>query len=660
MKLSWTIIMVAFSIAISTSICVNSAEEPFARTEACKGARSVTREELVDALKSARKNPRLLITDERLEETRRKVESDNLWKCYYEALQRRSDLRAKEPPVERLLEGRRLLSVSREALARIFAWSFLYRYLDDPTYAARVEKESLAIAAFSDWNPSHFLDVAEMTTALAIGYDSCNAAFSEESRATIREAIWTHGVLESLKFKGGWKRNGANWNQVCWCGTLYGALAILDDVDAARRELLIDAILDSINGVTWSMASYAPDGNYTEGPGYWAYGTGFNLLLLDALNTTFNDDFGRSSAPGFRETIQYYEHVFGTTGDAFNYPDSGGGKMFEPSAFWFESNDASARLWNERRALSDALRTLKNEAGARPGARSFGSLVGNRLAPCALLWGKVADETQGAPEALGFVGIGNGKCCVALFRTTWSDDGAYLGVKCGAPNSPHGHMDEGGFVYDDLGVRWVVELGPENYHRIESRGMNLWGMNQESDRWKLLRYNNYGHSVPTINGAPQRVSGTTKFIETHIGSVGEPSYAIIDLSPAYDNEIENLTRKTTLEPNGTLVVEDTFKAKEGKDAEIERRFILRNSATLDGRDVVMTQQDPSNPKKLLQKRVTTTSQTRVEQRIIPCETDEEYDSANPNVSILVQTLKLQAGDQTTVTTKFETIKDVAE
>jgi hypothetical protein len=29
----------------------------------------------------------------------------------------------------------------------------------------------LAAAAFSDWNPSHFLDVAEMTAALAIGYD---------------------------------------------------------------------------------------------------------------------------------------------------------------------------------------------------------------------------------------------------------------------------------------------------------------------------------------------------------------------------------------------------------------------------------------------------------------------------------------------------------
>ena len=29
----------------------------------------------------------------------------------------------------------------------------------------------LTAARFEDWNPSHFLDVAEMTFALAIGYD---------------------------------------------------------------------------------------------------------------------------------------------------------------------------------------------------------------------------------------------------------------------------------------------------------------------------------------------------------------------------------------------------------------------------------------------------------------------------------------------------------
>lgn len=38
-------------------------------------------------------------------------------------------------------------------------------------YLRRAEKEMLAAASFIDWNPSHFLDVSEMSMGLAIGYD---------------------------------------------------------------------------------------------------------------------------------------------------------------------------------------------------------------------------------------------------------------------------------------------------------------------------------------------------------------------------------------------------------------------------------------------------------------------------------------------------------
>ena len=38
-------------------------------------------------------------------------------------------------------------------------------------YLHLAETEMLAIYSFSDWNPSHFLDVAEMTMVVSIGYD---------------------------------------------------------------------------------------------------------------------------------------------------------------------------------------------------------------------------------------------------------------------------------------------------------------------------------------------------------------------------------------------------------------------------------------------------------------------------------------------------------
>lgn len=652
-----------------------AAETKKAQDATAKGFPSISQAEVDAAFEKLRPAPRLLLTDEALADVKKKIEADPRWRAFYDALKRRSDKKLKASPVERKLEGKRLLGVSREALGRIFDWAFMYRYTGDVKYAARVEKEAVAIAEFSDWNPSHFLDVAEMTVAAAFAYDSCGATFSDENRKKVREAIRVKGVEEALKIRGWWKKNNANWNQVCWCGTLYGALAIADD----EPELARDAVRQAVNGVTWSMASYEPDGNYVEGPGYWGYGTGFNVLLLSALNSALGNDFGRSSARGFKETIRYYEHVFGTTGDAFNYPDSGGGKMFEPTAFWNALNlgDAGA-AWNENFAVDAAYVATKYKV--KHGARSLDSLAGNRLAVCALLWGPVRETpldlakiaTKGAvdpdelgfgnvaPQELGYVGVGNGRNAVALFRTDWKRDAAYLGIKAGAPNAPHGHMDEGGFVYDDGGVRWIVELGPENYHRIESRGMNLWGMNQSSERWKLLRYNNFGHSVLTLNGAPQLVAGTTKIVETKIGSSGEASSATIDLTPVYRGEAKSVKRVATLNPDGSLIIEDFVETFADKEVKVERRLLTKAAVDVVSERVAkLTAPNPVHcGNATLGKTVETQSETPSRLSVVPAETENDFDSKNPGVSVLIETATVEAGKTATFRTVFSPVERI--
>lgn len=633
-------------------VFVDAAENMYEPTPAHPDFQSVSFEEIQSALRELRVAPRLLLTDKMLADVHSKLETDNYWFKYYIALKAFADAKFESKPVERILTGRRLLSVSREVLLRIFDWSFLYRYTGDEKYAKRVEQESLAIAGFQDWNPSHFLDVAEMTVAMAIGYDSCKEIFSEENRTRIRDAIYTKGLVEALRFKGGWKRNTANWNQVCWCGALYGSLAIIDEVSDDNRLNLERLVWNAVNGVTWSMSSYEPDGNYTEGPGYWGYGTGFNILLVSALESALGRDFGRSDSPGFLKSIDYYEHVFGTTGAAFNYPDSGGGKLFEPTAFWYAYKTGRSGIpWNEMNAVLAAFRVAQGEG--QSGDRSFGSLVRGRLAVAALLWGGAVSELN-PPTKLGYIGKGSGLCCVALFRTAWRQDAAYLGVKCGVPMAPHGHLDEGSFVYDDGGVRWIVELGPEDYHKIESRGMNLWNMSQNSDRWKLLRYNNFGHSVPTINGKLQQVDGKTSFIETKIGDSGEESYAVIDLTPVYRNEVLKVERKVTLNPDGSLVVEDVFEALPDKSATIERRFLT--PAKLEERDgtLYLIQHFLNGTSKNLTKKFTTTTNRAIaiERTVESCETQEEFDAKNPGVSVIKEGVTISPSEKIVFTTCF--------
>ncbi len=81
-------------------------------------------------------------------------------------------LMASLPLPEKVMEGMRLLSISRMAVKRVLFTSLAYLITEEPIHLETARKTMLAVARFDDWNPSHFLDVAEMTAAVAIGYDT--------------------------------------------------------------------------------------------------------------------------------------------------------------------------------------------------------------------------------------------------------------------------------------------------------------------------------------------------------------------------------------------------------------------------------------------------------------------------------------------------------
>ena len=106
-----------------------------------------------------------------------------VWNGLYESILQACDTMLGLPVNERVVVGRRLLATSRENLRRILFLGFAYRMTGEKRYSDRAEAEMLKAASFSDWNPSHFLDVAEMTAALAIGYDWLYPKLSETSRS---------------------------------------------------------------------------------------------------------------------------------------------------------------------------------------------------------------------------------------------------------------------------------------------------------------------------------------------------------------------------------------------------------------------------------------------------------------------------------------------
>ena len=62
-----------------------------------------------------------------------------------------------------------MLKTARKMLKRASVLGLAWHLWGDDRYAARGRAELLAVAAFEDWNPHHFLDTAEMAAAVSIG-----------------------------------------------------------------------------------------------------------------------------------------------------------------------------------------------------------------------------------------------------------------------------------------------------------------------------------------------------------------------------------------------------------------------------------------------------------------------------------------------------------
>ena len=127
-------------------------------------------------------HPRLFADDSGFARIKARIETDELMKLAAEHVRAVADLMLPTPPSERIKEGKRLLTVSRTALYRIATLAMASRLYGNKAHLDRAVAELRAVCAFEDWNPSHFLDVGEMSLAVAVGYDWLYADLDEATR----------------------------------------------------------------------------------------------------------------------------------------------------------------------------------------------------------------------------------------------------------------------------------------------------------------------------------------------------------------------------------------------------------------------------------------------------------------------------------------------
>ena len=258
---------------------------------------------------------------------------------------------------------------------------------------------------------------------------------------------------------------------------------------------------------------YQPEGAFPEGPGYWHYGTTYHVLAMALMER----DALQTLNPIWKMTGHFLLQATGPSGMPFNFADAPPGQAEgSPAQTWLASRTRDPLASNAARDLLS-----RRYAETHP--------PNDRFLPLTLLWLPAASPSPSAALYASF----QGEQSLAFFRSDWSANALWLGIKGGTPAASHGHMDCGSFVLDWAGSRWFHDLGSDNYNLPVYFG---------KQRFSYFRLQNLSHNSLVIDGKLQ----TPKAKPCPLSPIqirGSIATTTIDLTNAYHDQCEQVTRK---------------------------------------------------------------------------------------------------------------------
>ncbi len=354
---------------------------------------------------------------------------------------------------------------------------------------------ALRLGEWDHWGPGHFLNVADGTSPYAIFYDWCYDGYVElynngqtkydvkvlaeilYNKSTYEGILSTKGIytsyISSIVGQGGslYPTRDNNWNAVCSGGMITGALALLDDERyVADASWLISSNIRTL--MEYGMGQYAPDGDYIESPGYWAYGTNnffeMTAAMWSALGTTYNT----MDCWGINTTCNFACHTESSDFRTFNFHDGGMGsqetQMFMFVAEYFgQSGLAQVRISHLENGKTKTIYDV-------------------------LYYPDATEEVE--PMSFDYYSKALDLYCA---RSSWDSGALYVGMMGGINKLGHGQIDAGSFVYHNEGTVWLIDLGTENY--------NAAGFWPESTRYRYYVMKPEGNNTITLTSDPDNV-----------------------------------------------------------------------------------------------------------------------------------------------------------
>lgn len=481
-------------------------------------------------------HPRLLFTGAEEAAVKQLIQNNQLAGELAEFLKAKADTLAITPQKPYLKDKYgNILWTSRSYVNRLGTLALAYRLYGERKYLDAANEALLWVCNYPDWDPPHYLDTAEMATAVAIAYDWLYDALPTSTKDLVKKCLYERAIVRVLReyekgSLGSWAKRETNWNVVCNTGMVLAALGIAEDYPKEAAVILDNAAKYMPN----CLKHFAPDGVCYEGPAYWGYTTSYLTLYLKAVADNDNGKGGIAQLPGLERTALYQKRTLTPSGRLFNFGNAGADAQNSPAFFLF------SRMYNQPEVAEWYREKLK--------LTMQDNLLLHQLFFLSLPWFDNASpkKVEKIPALEIYHNTIND---IIVFNGNRNKKGSLFLIAKGEPRQAHQHLDGGTFIVESNGVCWTEDLGADDYALP-----GFWDGRPDGQRWKYFRNNNFSHNTLSIDHKIQYANGEAFVCEEHTDAK-QPSVKL-DMTTLYKDQASSVFRTFKLLNDYTIEITD--------------------------------------------------------------------------------------------------------
>ena len=426
-----------------------------------------------------------------------------------------------------------------------------YQITRDDKYLLFAYEWTYLLCQWDHWGPGHFLNCANTSRPLSMSldwlYDFYVEEFGQEAVDYLQSRIFRNGVnqgwitlnrlpQEHPRPQGDgskyWNHIG-NWNICGAIGMTTASLVVMEHEEYVEKASFV--CTESLYYYVLNGLEYIDlDGGYREAAGYWGI-VRMHHSYIKIIGDVLGDDLGLGDCPGMNITDYFGCHTEGTNFDRWNFHDDWNGT--QPS-YWYY---LSAQLYDNPEFAAIRYTQIHTGDSAKAPNR-YDILYYDR---------ELIESVKTAEVQLGLDYVMTGIAAV-MSRASWEPGSLYVGFMGGGNNVAHGQYDSGNWMYENMGTRWFVDLGADDY--------NLYGGGRGGGYYK---YSAEGNNCVAITSKPDLIPhgqvlnafGTIK--STVVNEYGTAT--VIDQSAIYGGaSIVSYARRGMLFTNDrkTVVIQD--------------------------------------------------------------------------------------------------------